>query len=98
VCIDNYNAGFGDRAEPVLQAMQRFPSSCGLAVWNALEPTQRVMAAARAAGIPVNHTTRDDATEAATSKTSSTKRAVYGGDRAWNHAFFPPLAPSPASW
>jgi maleamate amidohydrolase len=95
LCIDNYNAVFGDRPEPVLEAMQRFPSSCGLAAWNALEPTQRVMAAARAAGIPVIHTTRDDATEAANSKTSSTKREVYGGDRAWNHAFFPPLAPQP---
>jgi maleamate amidohydrolase len=95
LCIDNYNAVFGDRPEPVLEAMQRFPSSCGLAAWNALEPTQRVMAAARAAGIPVIHTTRDDATEAANSKTASTKREVYGGDRDWNHAFFPPLAPQP---
>jgi nicotinamidase-related amidase len=95
LCIDNYNAVFGDRPEPVLEAMRRFPSSCGLAAWNALEPTQRVMAAARAAGIPVIHTTRDDATEAANSKTSSTKREVYGSDRDWNHAFFPPLAPQP---
>jgi maleamate amidohydrolase len=95
LCIDNYNAVFGDKPEPVLEAMQRFPSSCGLAAWNALEPTQRVMAAARAAGIPVIHTTRDDATEAANSKTTSTKREVYGGDRDWNHAFFPPLAPQP---
>jgi nicotinamidase-related amidase len=95
LCIDNYNAVFGDRPEPVLEAMQRFPSSCGLAAWNALEPTQRMMAAARAAGIPVIHTTRDDATEGHNSRTTSTKRAVYGGDRAWNHAFFPPLAPLP---
>jgi nicotinamidase-related amidase len=95
LCIDNYNAVFGDRPEPVLEAMQRFPSSCGLAAWNALEPTQRIMAAARTAGIPVIHTTRDDATEAASSKTTSTKRSVYGDDRDWNHALFPPLAPQP---
>ena len=95
LCIDNYNAVFGDRPEPVLEAMKRFPSSCGLAAWNALEPTQRVMAAARAAGIPVIHTTRDDATEARDSKTTSTKRAIYGGDRDWNHDFFAPLAPQP---
>jgi nicotinamidase-related amidase len=95
LCIDNYNAVFGDRPEPVLEAMKRFPSSCGLAAWQALEPTQRIMAAARAAGIPVIHTTRDDASESDTSKMSSTKRGTYGGDRAWNHAFFPPLAPQP---
>jgi maleamate amidohydrolase len=95
LCIDNYNAVFGDKPEPVLEAMQRFPSSCGLAAWNALEPTQRMMAAARAAGIPVIHTTRDDVSESDASKMSSTKRAVYGDDRGWNHAFFPPLAPQP---
>jgi nicotinamidase-related amidase len=95
LCIDNYNAVFGDRPEPVLEAMRRFPSSCGLAAWQALEPTQRVMAAARAAGIPVIHTTADDATRARGSRTSATKRAVYGGDPAWNHAFFPALAPLP---
>jgi maleamate amidohydrolase len=95
MCIDNYNAVFGDRPEPVLEAMKRFPSSCGLAAWNALEPTQRVMAAARAAGIPVIHTTRDDATRAQDSITTSTKRAIYGGDPDWNHAFFPALVPQP---
>jgi maleamate amidohydrolase len=95
LCIDNYNAVFGDKPEPVLEAMKRFPSSCGLAAWNALEPTQRVMAAARAAGIPVIHTTRDDASESESSKVSSTKRKVYGADRDWNHAFFPTLAPLP---
>jgi nicotinamidase-related amidase len=95
LCIDNYNAVFGDRPEPVLEAMQRFPSSCGLAAWDALEPTQRVMAAARAAGIPVIHTTRDDASQTESSRVSSTKRAVYGADVEWNHAFFPALAPQP---
>ncbi len=95
LCIDNYNAVFGDRPEPVLEAMKRFPSSCGLAAWEALEPTQRVMAAARAAGIPVIHTTRDDVTQAHNSKTTSTKRTAYGADTAWNHAIFPALAPQP---
>jgi nicotinamidase-related amidase len=95
LCIDNYNAVFGDRPEPVLEAMRRFPSSCGLAAWNALEPTQRIMAAARAAGLPVIHTTRDDLSESDASKMSSTKRHAYGADRGWDHAFFPPLAPQP---
>lgn len=95
LCIDNYNAVFGDRPEPVLESMKRFPSSCGLAAWDALEPTQRIMAAARAAGIPVIHTTRDDVTHAANSQAASTKRANYGGDAQWDHQFFPALSPLP---
>ena len=95
VCIDNYNAVFGDRPEPVLDAMTRFPSSCGTAAWAALEPTQRVMAAARGAGIPVIHTTQDTFTEAHNSTTVATKRVTYGADREWDHQFFPALAPLP---
>ncbi len=94
LCIDNYNAVFGDRPEPLLEAMKRFPSSCGLAAWDALEPTQRLMAAARAAGLPVIHTTSDLANRANITA-QATKRAVSGDDAAWNAAHFEPLAPEP---
>lgn len=92
LCIDNYNAVFGDKPEPLLEAMKRFPSSCGLAAWNALEPTQKLMAAARAAGLPVIHTT-GDLSNRANIDASATKRAVSGNDPAWNAAHFEPLAP-----
>jgi len=94
LCIDNYNAVFGDRPEPLLEAMKRFPSSCGLAAWDALEPTQRLMAAARAARLPVIHTTSDLANRANITA-QATKRAVSGDDAAWNAAHFEPLAPEP---
>ncbi len=93
LCIDNYNAVFGDRPEPVLEAMKRFPSSCGLAAWEALAPTKRLMAASRAAGIPVIHTTRDDLSQSGRSSLSSTKRVRRDSDPAWEHAFFAPLTP-----
>lgn len=35
------------------------PSSCGEFAWAAIEPTRRLLAAARAAGIPVIYSTRD---------------------------------------
>src|SRR5256885_10535903 len=57
LCIDNYNAVFGDKPEPVREAMKRFPSTCGLAAWNAIEATQKLMAATPAAGIPGIHST-----------------------------------------
>lgn len=93
LCVDNYNAVFGDRSEPVLESMKRFPSSCGLTAWEALAPTKRLMAAARAAGIPVIHTTHDDLTQSKKSKLSATKRIRRDSDATWEHAFFPELAP-----
>jgi nicotinamidase-related amidase len=92
LCIDNYNAVFGDKPEPLMEAMKRFPSSCGMAAWDALEPTQRLMTAARAAGLPVFHTTSDLANRT-NIHAVATKREVSGTDPAWNSAHFEPLAP-----
>jgi len=78
-----------------VQAMARFPSSCGLAAWNAIEPTKRLMAAARERGLPVIHTTRGDAAYATANPTFSTKRKNKGADPAWDYAHFPALAPQP---
>jgi nicotinamidase-related amidase len=55
--IDLYRAVFGDRPEPLLEAIQTWPSSCGPAAWESLPHIQRLLAAARAAGIPVVHIT-----------------------------------------
>jgi nicotinamidase-related amidase len=95
LCIDNYNAVFGDRPEPVLESMKRFPSSCGLAAWNAIEPTQRLMAAARAACIPVVHTHGLTELPALVQRAQTTKRSASGHDRAWDNAHFSQLAPLP---
>jgi nicotinamidase-related amidase len=94
LCIDNYNAVFGDRAEPVLEAMARFPSSCGLAAWSAIEPTRGLMAAARRRGLPVIHSTRDSA-PAGANAISSTKRKNKGADPAGDYAHVAALAPQP---
>jgi maleamate amidohydrolase len=54
--IDLYRGVFGDEPEPVLEAVKTWPSSCGLAAWNSIPSLQRLLAAAREAGIPVIHT------------------------------------------
>lgn len=95
LCIDNYNAVFGDRSEPLLEAMKRFPQSCGEAAWNAVAPTLRLLAAARDAGLPIIHTTRDDRAHAPDSRMASTKRRSSGGNPEWDHAHFPRLRPLP---
>jgi nicotinamidase-related amidase len=57
LCIDLYQQVFGDGPEPLETAIERFPASCGPSAWEAFEPIDRMLAAARAAGIPVAHTT-----------------------------------------
>jgi len=51
--IDFYRWVFGDRPEPLLEAKKTWPGSCGLAAWDAIPPTQRLLAAAREAKMPV---------------------------------------------
>jgi maleamate amidohydrolase len=55
--IDLYRWVFGDRPEPILEAMKKWPSSCGLEGWSAIPPIQKLLAKAREVGIPVVHTT-----------------------------------------
>lgn len=57
VLVDVNERVFGDRREPLLDALERFPSSCGPAGWDALPHLQRLLHEARAARIPVVHIT-----------------------------------------
>lgn len=55
--IDLYRAVFGDKPEPMLESIKLWPSSHGMAGWNALPHIQKVLEASRAAQIPVIHIT-----------------------------------------
>lgn len=46
----------GDRAEPILRSIERFPNSCGEAGWAALAQIERLITAARASGVQVIYT------------------------------------------
>lgn len=47
----------GDRPEPILESIKRWPNSCGEASWPAIEVIGRVLAAGRAKGVPVVYST-----------------------------------------
>src|SRR5712672_2952446 len=53
LAIDLYNKAYQGGARPVREANRQFPGSCGEHAWNALEPTRKLLSAARRAGIPV---------------------------------------------
>jgi nicotinamidase-related amidase len=55
--VDLYRWVFGDRPEPLLEAIETWPASCGLAGWAALPHIERLLAEARRLGIPVIHAT-----------------------------------------
>jgi maleamate amidohydrolase len=55
--IDLYRWVFGDKPEPLLEAIKTWPSSCGLAGWQALPSIQTLLKVAREAGIPIVHLT-----------------------------------------
>jgi nicotinamidase-related amidase len=55
--VDNYRAVVGDRPEPLLEAIKTWPNSTGMAAWDALDKIAALLAAARAAALPVIHVT-----------------------------------------
>jgi maleamate amidohydrolase len=57
VLIDLYRWVFGDRKQPLLEAVKDWPGSCGPQAWDALPHLQRLLGAARAARIPIVHVT-----------------------------------------
>lgn len=59
LAIDLYELAYEGGAKPVAELAKTWPSSCGEYAWAAIEPTKRLFAAARAAGLPVFYTTMD---------------------------------------
>jgi nicotinamidase-related amidase len=57
--IDNYRKVFGDGPLSLAEGIDRFPSTCGTAAWDALPHLRQLLGSARAAGVPVLHTTGD---------------------------------------
>ena len=55
--IDLYRAVFGDENVPLMEGIKKWPSYCGPVGWKAVPHIQRLMAKARALGVPVIHIT-----------------------------------------
>ncbi len=86
VVIDvNYNF-CGDRPEPILESIKRWHTSCGEEAWDGIKAIARLLAAARAKGLPVVYSTgtrRPDAWDAGSwawknSRTTESRPAPKG--------------------
>lgn len=58
LAIDLYKKAYQGGNRPVAEVNAEFDGSCGENAWNALPPTQDLLAAARRAGVPVIYSTR----------------------------------------
>ena len=59
LAIDLYELAYQGGAKPPAELHATYPSTCGEYAYAAIEPTKRLFAAARAAGIPIFYTTMD---------------------------------------
>lgn len=94
VAIDLYELAYEGGARPVADLHRTYPSSCGENAWAAIEPTKRLFAAARAAGLPIFYSTADTRAEAKPNFVTATRRQ---GTRVTAEAFAirPEFRPQP---
>ena len=59
IAIDLYNAVYRGGPKPPVELEAEFPGSCGVNAWSALEPTKRLLAAARSANVPIFYCTTE---------------------------------------
>jgi maleamate amidohydrolase len=96
IAVDLYENVYGGGPVPVLDAIQTHPSSCGEYAWAAIEPTQRLFAAARYAGLPIFYTTSDARPDARPRGVGSTRQATASmGADPRKYAIRPEFKPQP---
>src|SRR5262249_34848010 len=74
IAIDLYELSYQGGAKPVVELAKTYPSSCGENAYAAIEPTKKLFAAARAAGLPVFYSTTDMRPDSLPGALHATKR------------------------
>ncbi|HEV7965966.1 MAG TPA: isochorismatase family protein [Candidatus Acidoferrales bacterium] len=82
LAVDLYELAYEGGAKPISEISNMFPSSCGEHAWAAIEPTERLFAAARSAKIPVFYTTMDVRPNGRPEGINATKRRAPRNDAA----------------
>ena len=94
LAIDLYELAYQGGSRPVAEVAKEFPSSCGIHAWDAIAPTQRLFAAARAAGLPVFFTTSETRVAAKPGAVRATNRRMPQASRGADvYAIRPEFAP-----
>jgi nicotinamidase-related amidase len=79
LAIDLYNKAYQGGNRPVREVNRLYEGSCGQNAWRAIEPTQRLLAAARKASLPVFYSTRhaDTAVRSTNRRMPEEKETLY---------------------
>ncbi len=91
IAIDLYNKVYAGGPGPVVEINRKHRGACGDHAWNAIPPTQKLFAAARAAGLPVIYTT-GNANERVT---ATNRRRAAGEDAGDGYEIKAEFAPEP---
>jgi maleamate amidohydrolase len=74
LAIDLYELAYRGGAKPPVELVKAYPSACGRYAYEAIEPTKRLFAAARRAGLPIFYSTGDMRSESRPDFVGATKR------------------------
>jgi nicotinamidase-related amidase len=74
LAIDLYELAYQGGPKPVAELHRTYASSCGENAHAAIEPTKRLFAAARAAGLPIFYTTQDTRPDSLPHRINATRR------------------------
>jgi nicotinamidase-related amidase len=94
LAVDLYDIVYQGGAKPVAELHRNYPSSCGENAWAAIEPTKRLFAAARRAGLPIFYSTMDTRTDSLPGAVKPTKRGGTSRNPA-DYAIRPEFKPQP---
>src|SRR5262245_39692349 len=95
LAIDLYELVYQGGARPPADLVDTYPMSCGEYAWAAIEPTRRLFAAARAAGLPVFYSTNDARPTSRPGTVRATRRRTNPADLE-HYAIRPELQPAPS--
>ncbi|MFI6348610.1 isochorismatase family protein [Streptomyces sp. NPDC050560] len=90
--VDVTVAFCGDRPEPILDSMVRFRNSSGQSAWDAVAVIERLIAAARAGGVPVIYTRGTTGGASGPGRWAAKNRRAHE-DTEDVHEIVPPIAP-----
>jgi nicotinamidase-related amidase len=82
LAIDLYELAYQGGPKPVAELHRTYASSCGENAYAAIEPTKRLFAGARAAGLPVFFTTSDTRPDSLPGRVNATRRQKVPHDPA----------------
>jgi nicotinamidase-related amidase len=95
VAIDLYESAYQGGNRPMAELAKTHPGSCGANAFAAIEPTKRLFAAARHAGIPVFYSTTETRPDSGPTAVTATKRRSKAARDPAMYAIRPEFKPQP---